>query len=92
MILKYKWLNIKDLQKIMKNKISIIILFLFTFTSKLSGQCAMCKAVVEANLKEGGSAGAGLNDGILYLMAMPYMAVLIFTVFYFLQKKEKQTT
>ena len=75
----------------MNNKISITFLFLAAFATKVSGQCAMCKAVVEANLKDGGSAGAGLNDGILYLMAMPYIAILIFAIFYFLQKKEKQT-
>ena len=50
----------------------------------------MCKAVVEANLKEGGSAGAGLNDGILYLMVMPYLAMLFFAIFYYLQKNKKQ--
>ena len=61
------------------------------FQTKLSAQCAMCKAVVEANLKEGGSAGAGLNEGILYLMAMPYIAVLLFGVFYFLQKRMKNS-
>ena len=75
----------------MNNKISIIILMLLIFKTKLSAQCAMCKAVVEANLKEGGSAGAGLNEGILYLMAMPYIAILLFGVFYYLQQRKKQT-
>ena len=75
----------------MINRISITFLFLAALTTELSGQCAMCKAVVEANLKEGGSAGAGLNDGILYLMAMPYIAICIFAIFYFLQKRSKQT-
>ena len=76
----------------MENKICISFLIALACHSKLSAQCAMCKAVVEANLKEGGSAGAGLNEGILYLMAMPYIAVLVFGVFYFLQKRKKQTT
>ena len=74
----------------MKNRIIISFLVTLAFQEKLSAQCAMCKAVVEANLKEGGSAGAGLNEGILYLMAMPYIAVLLFGVFYFLQKRKKQ--
>jgi hypothetical protein len=72
------------------NKVIFIIFILLTFKTKVSAQCAMCKAVVEANLKEGGSAGAGLNDGILYLMAMPYIAVAVFGTFYFLQKRNKQ--
>ena len=74
----------------MQSKFLFSFLMVLAFQTKLSAQCAMCKAVVEANLKEGGSAGAGLNEGILYLMAMPYIAVLLFGVFYFLQKRKKQ--
>jgi len=74
----------------MTNKF-IFIFFLSIFSMiKSNAQCAMCKAVVEANLKEGGSAGAGLNEGILYLMAMPYIAVFLFGIFYFLQKRNKK--
>ena len=75
----------------MKSKYLFSFLIALVFQTKLSGQCAMCKAVVEANLKEGGSAGAGLNEGILYLMAMPYIAVLLFGIFYYLQQRKKQT-
>ena len=74
----------------MTNKF-IFIFFPSIFSMiKSNAQCAMCKAVVEANLKEGGSAGAGLNEGILYLMAMPYIAVFLFGIFYFLQKRNKK--
>ena len=60
-----------------------------TFFNSLSfAQCAMCKAVVEANLESGDTKGAGLNDGILFLMSMPYIAVFLFGVFYYLQKKK----
>ncbi len=43
--------------------------------------CAMCKAVVEGETAFGGSqaVGQGLNSGILYLMAVPYM--LLFLLF-----------
>ena len=58
------------------------------FNSLSIGQCAMCKAVVEANLESGDTKGAGLNDGILFLMSMPYIAVFLFGVFYYLQKKK----
>ena len=75
----------------MKNKFLLSFLILLAFQTKLRAQCAMCKAVVEANLKEGGSAGAGLNDGILYLMAMPYCAIILFGIFYLLQKKDKES-
>ncbi len=74
----------------MKSKLFFSFLIALIFQTKLSAQCAMCKAVVEANLKEGGSAGAGLNEGILYLMATPYIAVLLFGIFYYLQQRKKE--
>ena len=74
----------------MKSKLLFSFLIVIIFQTKLNAQCAMCKAVVEANLKEGGSAGAGLNEGILYLMAAPYIAVLLFGIFYYLQQRKKQ--
>ena len=53
------------------------------------GQCAMCKAVIEADLESGGSKGAGLNEGILYLMSIPYLAIFCFGVFYYFQKNRE---
>ena len=92
MMSKYYWQNTKGQLKIMKNKIYLSFLLLIIFRTKLNAQCAMCKAAVEANLKEGGNAGAGLNEGILYLMAMPYVAIILFGLFYFLQKRNQKPT
>jgi|TARA_B100001758_G_C18100434_1_gene448131 hypothetical protein len=47
----------------------------------------MCKAAVESNLDSGGLKGAGLNDGILFLMSMPYLAMLIFAIAFYYNKK-----
>ena len=88
---RFYWQNIKDQRRIMKNRISFLFLLFLTSVFKLNAQCAMCKAAVEANLKEGGNAGAGLNEGILYLMAMPYIAMILFGFFYFLQKRKNPT-
>tara|TARA_B100000214_G_scaffold117821_1_gene83166 strand:- start:53 stop:211 length:159 start_codon:yes stop_codon:yes gene_type:complete len=52
----------------------------------------MCKAVVEANLEAGGSAGAGLNHGILYLMAIPYIAILFFSLAYFIHFRTQKAS
>ena len=38
-------------------------------------QCPMCKMSAESNLKDGGTAGKGLNKGILFLLMMPYFVV-----------------
>ena len=52
-------------------------------------QCAMCKAVVESHQKNGGGIGAGLNAGILYLMAIPYAMVFGGGVYWYRQLKER---
>ena len=72
-------------------KRNTLLAFLLFLQIKSFAQCAMCKAVVETNIKEGGRAGIGLNDGILYLMAMPYLGMFLFAVFYYLQKKKKSS-
>ena len=50
------------------------------------------KLVVESNLESGGSVGAGLNSVILYLMATPYIVMLIFGAAWYLQKKKINQT
>ena len=74
----------------MGTKIYFTALFLLISINKLHAQCAMCKAAVEANLKDGGSAGAGLDEGILYLMTIPYIVIMLFGFFYFLQPRDKK--
>lgn len=41
----------------------------------LQAQCPMCRMSAESNLKNGGTAGAGLNKGILYMLATPYVII-----------------
>jgi len=38
-------------------------------------QCPMCRMSAESNMSNGGTAGKGLNTGILYMLAMPYLLV-----------------
>ena len=74
----------------MKTKTLILaILLLLLFTIDAEAQCAMCKAVVEADLENGGTKGMGLNNGILYLMAVPYIAALGFGILYYFQNKKR---
>ena len=77
----------------MKTKTVILtILLLLLITIDANAQCSMCKAVVETNLENGGTKGAGLNDGILYLMSVPYIAALVFGVLFYLQKKKTRNS
>ncbi len=63
----------------------IVALIIFCNTNSVA-QCAMCKTSVESDLKNGGSIGSNLNMGILYLMAIPYVA-LIFGGYFFFRKQ-----
>jgi hypothetical protein len=53
-----------------------LLTLLFSFKSiESTAQCPMCKMSTEQNLKDGGTAGKGLNKGILYMFAAPYLLV-----------------
>lgn len=54
--------------------ILIMAIFLLTQTELLA-QCPMCRMSAESNLKNGGTAGKGLNNGILYIFIMPYLLI-----------------
>lgn len=65
----------------MSRKINIVLLISFVifiaFSLDISAQCAMCRANVESNLKGGGTVAKGINMGILYLMAIPYIILML---------------
>lgn len=52
-----------------------MVLGLVFVSTNIYAQCAMCTATVESNLKSGGTEGSGLNGGIMYLLAVPYLAM-----------------
>ncbi|WP_299333792.1 hypothetical protein [uncultured Psychroserpens sp.] len=69
-----------------------LIFFIFSvlFVIQTNAQCAMCRAVLES--EEGQSSAEGVNDGIMYLMTIPYILVagIGFMIYwkYFRSKKE----
>ncbi|MFK7834061.1 MAG: hypothetical protein AB8B52_12360 [Winogradskyella sp.] len=72
----------------MKLKIICAILFVFVATAA-NAQCAMCRAVLESG--EDQSAAEGINDGIVFLMAVPY--IIVGTIgFIFYRKYNKPKT
>ena len=59
----------------MFNKLSrlLLLLVLICYQSSTYAQCAMCRAVLESEGNQ--STAEGINDGIVYLMAVPYILV-----------------
>ncbi len=52
----------------------LMLLGLF-FLQDAMAQCPMCKIAAESNMENGGESGNGLNQGILYMFAAPYLIV-----------------
>ncbi len=74
----------------LKNKGYIIVLLFLIFTIPVEAQCAMCRAVLEN--EEGQGTAQGINNGIVYLMAIPYLLIagigLIIYLKFFRTKKQ----
>lgn len=62
--------------------IGLAFLFSILFSLNSSAQCAMCRAVLET--EDGGVKAEAVNDGIVYLMAFPY--ILVAVIFYIVYK------
>ena len=75
--------------------LGVVLVLLLMNTATILAQCPMCKAVGESNLKEGGTAGVGLNNGIIYLFLAPYIIVAVIGYFWWrnnrkVEKAEQQ--
>ncbi|MDT0605656.1 hypothetical protein [Croceitalea rosinachiae] len=60
-----------------------IIICLFLFPKEIEAQCAMCRAALESEADT--SQAEGINNGIVYLMAIPYL--LVGGLFYFIYRR-----
>lgn len=69
----------------MKKEYILLTLFLamLLLPGDVLGQCAMCRAVLESGEEQ--EVARGLNNGIIYLMAVPY--VLIGVLGYIIYRK-----
>lgn len=64
----------------------IQVILMLLYLNSVDAQCAMCRAVLESEVDQ--SAAEGINNGIVYLMAMPY--ILVGGVAYFIYRKLKR--
>ncbi|WP_051364235.1 hypothetical protein [Flavobacterium limnosediminis] len=71
-----------------------VLFFLFLvscfFSLETNAQCAMCRAALES--EESGVQAGAVNDGIVYLMAIPYILVgaIGFAIYRLKYGKKKQ--
>ncbi len=79
--------KVKSRRKLTTSVLVFLASIFFSITT--NAQCAMCRAALES---EGNTANAkGINDGIVYLMVIPYVLVGLvgFAVYKIYQKKIK---
>ena len=72
----------------MKKHISIIVATVFLLAIQLNSfaqGCSMCKQVAKTSAENGSDVAQGINTGILYLMAIPYV-ILMFGGYLFFKK------
>lgn len=75
--------------KLTNIKTSIFVFLVLLTTQFSNAQCAMCRAVLET--EESGIKAESINDGIVYLMAFPYilLAVVGWGIYRIMKKKKK---
>ncbi len=62
----------------MKKAVVLFLIIIITSTGRALAQCAMCRSTLENNYSNGDPGiAAGINTGILYLLSMPYLAVIV---------------
>ena len=70
--------------------LSLIITCWMVNPVETQAQCPMCRMTAESNLAQGGQEGQGLNNGILYMFAMPYILVGGIAFFWWRNKRQEK--
>lgn len=67
----------------------MLFLALFLAVNFVYSQCAMCKANI-TNSEEGAQLAAGINDGIVYLLVVPYLIFAGFALAIYVSARKKK--
>ena len=79
-------------KKLLKYSSFLALIFALNFTvvNDVQAQCPMCKMSAEQNLKDGGTAGKGLNAGILYMFSAPYILVAVIGFTWYRNRRKEE--
>lgn len=79
------------MKKLQRLFLILSLIFAFNMTSvDTTAQCPMCKMSAENNLKDGGTAGKGLNKGIFMMLGMPYILVGTIGILWYRNRKKEE--
>lgn len=70
------------------SKVLFLVFVLAMLFVDASAQCAMCRTTLENNVSNGDiGIAAGINFGILYLFAAPYIVIALIAFFWYRTSK-----
>ena len=74
----------------------LFILFILVASTKIApevkAQCSMCTISAEQGTKNGNTQGKGLNSGIIYLLAIPYLLITGIGILWYRNYRKKITS
>jgi hypothetical protein len=70
--------------------IILVVLLVLNATDVFAQGCPMCKTSLEEARKNGSMVGNTLNNGILYLLALPYLVLSAFGIIWYRNTKFKK--
>lgn len=68
----------------------VLLLVVLTYNDAMAQGCPMCKTSLEEARKNGSMVGNTLNNGILYLLALPYLIAATFGIIWYRNTKQKK--
>lgn len=77
----------------MKFKYITLIVFIVAilfFANSADAQCAMCKITAESGSQAANPPAPGLNQGIIYLASVPYLAILAISFLFWRGYKKRK--
>lgn len=78
----------------MKRLVIFVLFYIASAVTSLRAQCPMCKTALTSNRDMNGkneaTVGNGINKGILFLLATPYVLVGTAGLFYYQNFKKKR--
>ena len=79
----------------MKKFVLLLLLVIATFSLNIpttSAQCAMCTINAEQGVKNGNTQAKGINQGVIYLMVIPYLLIAGLGVLWYKKYKVQRST
>lgn len=76
--------------KSFKRFILLVVIYLCSFVHITQAQCVMCRATVESNMSDASDLVTGINGGVLYLAAFPYL-ILAGLAYYWYKSSKKRS-